>query len=631
MSQPHAPVANGDASEDATHIAATSSAGVDHSVGPDDATTNDAINEIARFWPPEAHSGPSESSPNAKLEGDQNGANSSLAVEAARYDPFKGTDLDQSRVKPPSSTRQYSAGPQNAYGNKSYPPQMAVFPGQNASRDFAQSAVRTPDASMPLDQQQQEAQSNEFADMQQDTGDRSAQYQEDGAEYTHDEHAYHEEHAGEHEHHHHHHQDAYGDASQADLTMDTHGGLGSSTPQDTSMDGDMSTASAAGMKRKKNYKYLQDEPPMDASGQRAPSEKRKKVQKACRPCKRSHMPCQEQRPCPRCIKRGIPEMCIDAEPITRRPRKYGVEAGSAAGDDSTTAGHASEIQQLARAAEAAAAAAQEAGGGEVGGTDVVAEVPAEEQKVLPSLDTMDAENLERLRKLLKPTEEDILDQFATVPLRLLANPELVPSDSPANEFEEQATSQAGGGEPKYSYTRAYYELAKWAVEKLSQAGVEKLEETIKEARSAALQAGLGIEATEVRDLEVEFQHTVSELRASTIEQVPVPMLVTRRSGEIYAVNRHAAERFGLEQPTTNDPIGNVIHLGHEKTNLRIAELLLQSMTKSLGNVVSATISFRARPTDKSDKRFVISLEARQGRGAVPLLVAITLTPLEATS
>lgn len=301
--------------------------------------------------------------------------------------------------------------------------------------------------------------------------------------------------------------------------------------------------------------------------------------------------------------------------MTRRPRKYGLDSGA---DEST--GDASEIQQLA---QAAAAAAQEAG-------DVTADSFGQlEEKVLPLIDIVDSEIRERIRKLMKTTEEDILDQFATMPLMLLAHPDLTPSeDASANQFEEQASAQSS---VKYSYTRSYSELAKWALSALSAQGLDKLEETIKDARSAALHAGLTIQPSEVRDLEVEFQHTVSDLRDSIIEQVPVPMLVCRRSGEIYAVNRHASERFGLPQPTTNDPVGNIIQLGHEKTNLRIAELLLQSQTKSIGSVVSGTIGCRPKATDKTDKKFVISLESRQGKGGIPLLTTVTLTPLESTS
>lgn len=41
--------------------------------------------------------------------------------------------------------------------------------------------------------------------------------------------------------------------------------------------------------------------------------KRKKVSKACIYCRRSHMICNEQRPCSRCVKRDIGHLCRDEE------------------------------------------------------------------------------------------------------------------------------------------------------------------------------------------------------------------------------------------------------------------------------------------------------------------------------
>jgi hypothetical protein len=42
------------------------------------------------------------------------------------------------------------------------------------------------------------------------------------------------------------------------------------------------------------------------------TKKRKKVQKACIPCRKAHVSCDEGRPCSRCVKKGISEKCVDA-------------------------------------------------------------------------------------------------------------------------------------------------------------------------------------------------------------------------------------------------------------------------------------------------------------------------------
>ena len=51
-----------------------------------------------------------------------------------------------------------------------------------------------------------------------------------------------------------------------------------------------------------------------------PVKKEEKLEIACVYCRRSHMICDESRPCQRCIKRGIGHLCYD-EPSNPRQRK----------------------------------------------------------------------------------------------------------------------------------------------------------------------------------------------------------------------------------------------------------------------------------------------------------------------
>ncbi|ODQ80716.1 hypothetical protein BABINDRAFT_60738 [Babjeviella inositovora NRRL Y-12698] len=51
-----------------------------------------------------------------------------------------------------------------------------------------------------------------------------------------------------------------------------------------------------------------------------PSKRKKKVEIACVYCRRSHMICDDSRPCKRCIKRNIGHLCHD-EPVNSRQRK----------------------------------------------------------------------------------------------------------------------------------------------------------------------------------------------------------------------------------------------------------------------------------------------------------------------
>lgn len=55
-----------------------------------------------------------------------------------------------------------------------------------------------------------------------------------------------------------------------------------------------------------------------------PKKPRAQVRKACATCKKDHLSCADQRPCPRCVQRGIADTCKDAKHHKRgRPSKPG--------------------------------------------------------------------------------------------------------------------------------------------------------------------------------------------------------------------------------------------------------------------------------------------------------------------
>jgi len=52
-----------------------------------------------------------------------------------------------------------------------------------------------------------------------------------------------------------------------------------------------------------------------------PDAKKRKAAKACIGCKKSHVSCDMKRPCGRCVKRGCPELCVDAPVKPPRAKK----------------------------------------------------------------------------------------------------------------------------------------------------------------------------------------------------------------------------------------------------------------------------------------------------------------------
>ncbi|KAL4874801.1 hypothetical protein BJY04DRAFT_203084 [Aspergillus karnatakaensis] len=56
------------------------------------------------------------------------------------------------------------------------------------------------------------------------------------------------------------------------------------------------------------------------------SRPRKKAQRSCLNCQRSHRTCGNERPCSQCIRRGIPSKCVDGN---RKPPKYLLDPNTA--------------------------------------------------------------------------------------------------------------------------------------------------------------------------------------------------------------------------------------------------------------------------------------------------------------
>ena len=72
--------------------------------------------------------------------------------------------------------------------------------------------------------------------------------------------------------------------------------------------------------------------------------RKKKLEIACVYCRRSHMICDESRPCQRCIKRGILHLCYD-EPSNPRQRKKAASLRKSTSDDSSISPPAQLQQQ----------------------------------------------------------------------------------------------------------------------------------------------------------------------------------------------------------------------------------------------------------------------------------------------
>ncbi|SNX86426.1 related to RDS2 - Regulator of drug sensitivity [Melanopsichium pennsylvanicum] len=393
-------------------------------------------------------------------------------------------------------------------------------------------------------------------------------------------------------------------------------------------------------------------------------ESRKKVKKACIFCKRSHMPCEEARPCKRCVKRGISHLCRDAEPgslagtastssgsrstSTNTKSKFedarkqartmrrrsdndnAAETESGSDTESMTSSAASSVRQRgsetgslpsSRLNEMPGAAARDP---ECSPAMLISGLLSQENVDLarrpprrPSSPTVSAKKQEeawnrsmdlptqhKMTEMLKagPAAADLSDIFGEHPTSLLMTPEtanlplgqsilrpcsaelptspghadrskrekflkrsrsmnLITEQCEVDEAgfklparpkhllqEEMATtSELRGGPRSYSYTYGYAKLARWMHTRFSRASCEEVDRSLSIVRPKFMALSRSLAEEELISVEDNFYQLLAFYQANVLETIPVPIIITRRTGEIYAANSHACKLFNLPE------------------------------------------------------------------------------------
>ncbi|KAJ1025882.1 hypothetical protein NDA16_002508 [Ustilago loliicola] len=415
-------------------------------------------------------------------------------------------------------------------------------------------------------------------------------------------------------------------------------------------------------------------------------ESRKKVKKACVFCKRSHMPCEEARPCKRCVKRGISHLCRDAEPVG----SAGAASTSASGSTSSTPARTDTNTKVAKnrfeeacdharsrrrrdeddprrnetaidtesgsdaesMASSAASSFRHRNASDAEFTSLVSsrsqsynvnEMPgatAKDPDVRPTMPisvllsptnfelqrrpskrsispgvsekeqeeawnrSMDPSMQVKMKQMLEagPAAGDLSDIFGEMPTSLLMTPAMAnlpkgqailrpgSADSPSSPHrggsndhsgrlkrshsmtvassqcevdeagfklpprpkhllqEEMATaSELRGGPPTYSYTYGYAKLARWMHTRFSRANCEQVDRSLSIIRPKLMALSRSLPEAELIGVEDSFYSLLAHYQANVLEMIPVPMIVARRTGEIYAANSHACRLMQLPE------------------------------------------------------------------------------------
>ncbi|SOV07828.1 related to RDS2 - Regulator of drug sensitivity [Ustilago sp. UG-2017a] len=475
----------------------------------------------------------------------------------------------------------------------------------------------------------------------------------------------------------------------------------SSSTNPTSSSSTASAPQQATRKRKKQFKYMLELDGADASkpsssgaaddddgehfdqlgaaegSAAAPQRKesRKKVKKACVFCKRSHMPCEEARPCKRCVKRGISHLCRDAEPIGSTSAS-GSTSSTPAGTDSNAKGLKNKIDEARDHARARRRRDGETALETESGSDAesmsssptssfrnrmasdaefssifrrrnhsynVNEMPgatARDPDIRPTMPisnllspanfelqrrppkrslspgvsakeqeeawnrSMDPSTQVKMKQMLEagPAAGDLNDIFGEMPTSLLMTPAMAklfrgqailrpgsadlpgsPHRTDSNDYssrlkrshsmtvassqcevdeagfklpprpkhllqEEAATAtELRGGPPTYSYTYGYAKLARWMYTRFSRENCEQVDRSLSMIRPKLMALSRSLPEAELIGVEDKFYQLLAHYQANVLEMIPIPMIVARRTGEIYAANSHACRLMQLPE------------------------------------------------------------------------------------
>jgi len=410
---------------------------------------------------------------------------------------------------------------------------------------------------------------------------------------------------------------------------------------------------------------------------------RKKVKKACVFCKRSHMPCEEARPCQRCIKRGISHLCKDAEPVTSA-----ASASTSSSSDRARKSQIEEVRDKALAKKRTETAETESGsepesmassvasssrtgfGSEASlptflnrpnrarDTNAMPGASARDPRHRPSMPisllmspanveiqprcasiskeeqeeawnrAMDLSTQHKMKQMLEagPAATDLSDIFAEMPVSLLMTPEMAnlpasqailrphsadpsisthqdePTDrdgrfkrsqSMAADSDQHEVDEAGfklpsrpkhilqeeaatavelrGGPPTYSYTYGYAKMARWMHTRFTRASCEAMDRSTRIIRSRLMAISRSLSEAELIAVEDSFYDMLDYYRTHVLEPVMVPMVVARRTGEIYAANSAMCALTQLPPSIFEGGQISIFQLICEQDNVRLCD------------------------------------------------------------
>ncbi|KIY67791.1 hypothetical protein CYLTODRAFT_422238 [Cylindrobasidium torrendii FP15055 ss-10] len=299
-------------------------------------------------------------------------------------------------------------------------------------------------------------------------------------------------------------------------------------------------------------------PPESPAG-RKKTTKRRKVNHACLYCRRSHMTCDEGRPCQRCIKREIGHLCHDEDRRRTTPQTTPQPTSSTS---LQTAAPAPPPLTTPSTSQATLTIQQQPQPFLYNPSSTTTTSPdvtlGNEFSVLTDfLETLD----ERPFFSDPPPTSTPLPSAFPAPAAATAE-EILPSATKTEKFLLTAADQSPGSRDErlnrvirskyeagllkpYNYVKGYARLSRWMDRNVSQESKQQILQPL-----SVLRPKFRAVAQSLRDIDLVFIEEAFERLLLDYDRVfsamGVPACLWRRTGEIYKSNREFAELVGVD-------------------------------------------------------------------------------------
>ncbi|KAJ7492043.1 hypothetical protein FB451DRAFT_514997 [Mycena latifolia] len=300
------------------------------------------------------------------------------------------------------------------------------------------------------------------------------------------------------------------------------------------------------------------------------SSKRRKVNHACLYCRRSHMTCDEGRPCQRCIKREIGHLCHDerrSKTVEKQPAGTSASAPQPSFNGTTAAyGAPSSAAQQTQWGKTPYFYQPETLGNEFSVLTDFLETLDDGSfftgvPQTPALMTSASAGFSRFG--LPPTLSHAPD-----PKPPPAAPAVIPAATKTERFLLTAADQESGSRDErlnrvirskyeagllkpYNYVKGYARLSRWMDRNVSQESKQQILQPL-----SVLRPKFRAVAQSLRDIDLVFIEEAFERLLLDYDRVfsamGVPACLWRRTGEIYKGNREFSELVGLRGEDMRD-------------------------------------------------------------------------------